>query len=191
MINTLSHFVLKPALLLLAGLTMCTALTGPASAQDGEVRREHLGDYKAWSTFQDKPGQGPAVCYMISQPKNPAPLPDGAERGSPFVMISHWPARQEYGVVRLNSGFDYRRGAAVLLSVDGRTYELYGDGQDAWTFGLDDDAKIIASMKRGLKAEVSSKAARGFDATDVFSLQGFTAAYSRISVACGVAGSAG
>lgn len=162
-----------------------------ASAQQSAVKRDHLGDYKDWSTFKDQPSDGAPVCYMISQPKQPAVLPKGAERGSAFVMISHWPDRQEFGVIRLNSGYDYRRGAAVLLSVDGRTYELYGDGQDAWTFGLDDDAKIIASMKRGLKAEVSSKAARGFDATDVFSLQGFTAAYNRISSACGLAGTAG
>lgn len=164
---------------------------GLASAQKSDVKREHLGDYKDWSTFKDQGSDAAPVCYMISQPKQAAVLPGKAERGSAFVMISHWPERQEYGVIRLNSGYDYRRGAAVLLSVDGRTYELYGDGQDAWTFGLDDDAKIIASMKRGLKAEVSSKAARGFDATDVFSLQGFTAAYNRISAACGVAGAAG
>lgn len=162
-----------------------------ASAQDADVKREHLGDYKDWSTFKDEPEGGKSVCYMISQPKQAAALPDGAERNSAFVMISHWPGRGEFGVVRLNSGFDYRRGAAVLLSVDGRTYELYGKDQDAWTFGLDDDAKIVASMKRGVKAEVSAKAARGFDATDVFSLQGFTAAYNRISVACGVTGAAG
>lgn len=191
MSKTPSHPALKLAQTLLVILAVAAAMMGRAAAQDGDIKREHLGDYKAWSTFQDQPSEGPAVCYMISQPKQPAALPGGAERASPFVMISHWPARQEFGVVRLNSGFDYRRGAAVLLSVDGRTYELYGDGQDAWTFGLDDDAKIIASMKRGLKAEVSSKAARGFDATDVFSLQGFTAAYGRISTACGVAGSAG
>ncbi|MEM9878614.1 MAG: invasion associated locus B family protein [Pseudomonadota bacterium] len=157
-----------------------------ALAQEPALKREHLGDYKDWSTFKDQPKDTKAVCYMISQPKQPAQLPNGAERRNAFVMISHWPGRQEYGVVRLNSGFDYRRGAAVLLSVDGRTYELYGDGQDAWTFGLDDDARIVQSMKRGLKAEVSAKAARGFDATDVFSLKGFTAAYKRISDACGV-----
>lgn len=172
----------------LGALAAMLLTLGSAYAQKSDVKREHLGDYKDWSTFKDQPGQGAPICYMISQPKQAAALPKGAERGSAFVMISHWPDRQEFGVIRLNSGYDYRRGAAVLLSVDGRTYELYGDGQDAWTFGLDDDAKIIASMKRGLKAEVSSKAARGFDATDVFSLQGFTAAYNRISSACGLAG---
>jgi len=169
-------------------LIIVAALPGPltAHAQDGALKRDHLGDYKDWSTFKDQPQDAKPICYMISQPKQPAQLPSGAERGNAFVMISHWPGRQEFGVVRLNSGFDYRRGAAVLLSVDGRTYELYGDGRDAWTFGLDDDARIVQSMKRGLKAEVSSKSARGFDATDDFSLQGFTAAYKRISEAFGL-----
>jgi len=167
------------------------AMDTQSHAQGASVKREHLGDFKDWSTFKDQPENAQPICYMISQPKAGESTPEGADRRNAFVMISHWPGRQEYGVVRLNSGFDYRRGAAVLLSVDGRTYELYGDGQDAWTFGLDDDAKIVKSMKRGLKAEVSSKAARGFDATDVFSLQGFTAAYNRISEACGLAGTAG
>ncbi len=176
-------------------LTCCAAFAASVvavgvQAQDG-LKRQHLGDYRDWSTFRDQPQDGAAVCYMISQPSQPAKLPDGLQRRPAFIMISHWPGRQEFGVVRLNSGFDYRRGAAVLLSVDGRTFELYGDGQDGWTFGLDDDAKIVGAMKKGLKAEISAKAARGFDATDVFSLQGFTAAYSKISEACGLSGTAG
>ncbi|MEO0411715.1 MAG: invasion associated locus B family protein [Pseudomonadota bacterium] len=183
---SLSGFLQRFAVL----VALCLA-SSAAAQDDNDLKREHLGDYRDWSTFRDQPASGPAVCYMISQPSKPASLPDEVQRRPAFIMVSHWPDRQEFGVVRLNSGFDYRRGAAVLLSVDGRTFELYGDGQDGWTFGLDDDQKIVAAMKRGTKAEISAKAARGFDATDVFSLQGFTAAYGKISKACGLSGTAG
>jgi len=163
---------------------LALAVAGPAWAAP---KREHLGDFRDWSTFRDSAEDGTRTCYMTTLPKSTRLSERGAKRdGAVHVMVAHWPSRNQFGVVSVAPGYDYRRNATVVLKVGETAFELYGEGARAWTYtdGLEDDARIVAAMKGGIAMTVSGVAARGFESTDTFSLRGFTAAYDAITNAC-------
>mgnify|MGYP000275956174 CR=1 FL=1 len=54
--------------------------------------------------------------------------------------------------------------------------EAWTDGEWAWPASENDDAQIIAAMKRGVNAVLSARSSRGTTTKDTFSLLGFTAA---------------
>ncbi|MFZ5610503.1 MAG: invasion associated locus B family protein [Pseudomonadota bacterium] len=166
---------------LMVAWAVLPSLASPASAA---TKRDHLGDFRDWSTFRDVEDNGAMVCYMISMPKETRLSERGVKRDKPYFMVSHWPRRSERGVVSVSAGYDLRRNADVVITVGEKSFELYGDKATAWTYGLEDDAALVAAMKSGISLSVKAVAARGFSSTDTYSLHGFTAAYNAISAAC-------
>lgn len=156
----------------------------PATSVSAQVKREHLGDFRDWSTFVDTQPDGSKVCYMTSIPKQSRLSERNAKRGEPYVMVAHWPSRGERGVVSVAGGASYRSGADVVLTVGEKSFELYGDDDVAWTYGLEEDARIVTSMKAGVTMTIKAVAARGYSITDSYSLRGFTAAFNRITSRC-------
>ena len=110
-----------------AVLALMVASSSSALAQ---VKREHMGDFRDWSTFVDTQADGSKICYMTSIPKQSRLSERGATRGEPYVMVAHWPSRGERGVVSIAGGTDYRSGADVILTVGDKSFELYGDGDN-------------------------------------------------------------
>lgn len=164
--------------------TFLAAFAASLTTAQAQVKREHMGDFRDWSTFMDTYSDGSKVCYMTSIPKQSRLSEGNAQRGEPYVMVAHWPARRERGVVSVAGGTSYRSGADIVLTVGDRSFELYGDEDVAWTYGLEEDARIVSSMKAGVTMTVKAVAARGYSITDSYSLRGFTAAFNRISSNC-------
>lgn len=155
-----------------------------ASSPVWAAKREHLGDYRDWSTFMDIEDNGTRVCYMTSVPKSSKLSQNSAKRDKPYVMVAHWPGRGQRGIVSIGGGTDYRANADVVLTIGDDSFELYGEKDVAWTYDVKDDARIVDAMKAGINMTVKSVSARGFSVTDGYSLHGFTAAFNRINEAC-------
>ena len=51
----------------------------------------------------------------------------------------------------------------------------------AWT---EDDAKVIFAMKKGLELKVTGESSRGTVTVDTYTLNGFTAAYNKLTKEC-------
>ena len=153
-----------------AFLALLAALAAPAIAQ-----RSSLGVFGGWAAFRD-----PGRCYAIAAPVA-GPQPEGWR---PFLSVGHFPARGAGGQVHVRLSRVKRDGSAVLLRIDGQSYQLVGSGRDAWApDGRADDA-ILAAMRTGLSLVVETRAANGARFRDGYQLRGAATAIDAAALAC-------
>ena len=72
----------------------------------------------------------------------------------------------------------------MSLDVGGTKFEMFTEGEMAWSASPADDAKIITAMKRGSDAVLTGVSGRGTKTEDTFSLFGFTAAVEDAEKRC-------
>jgi len=72
----------------------------------------------------------------------------------------------------------------VNMTIGDDSFELFTEGEWAWPATTDDDAKILAAMKRGVDAVLTARSTRGTQTKDTFSLLGYTAAVSEAEKRC-------
>jgi invasion protein IalB len=159
------------------------AAIAPVSAQQ-PAGAEVLGDSGTWQALTYKES-GADVCYAASLPKKSeghTPKP-----GEANILVTHWPARKNYGVVSIAIGSAYKKDSHVEVQIGTDKFSLFTQGNRAWA-NDGDDAKIVASFKAGRDVTVRAFPAKGARTTDVYSLDGFSKAYELASKACRVKG---
>jgi hypothetical protein len=145
-------------------------LAAPAAGQ-----RQALGVFGMWGAFS-----GGGSCYAISQPLR-APR---AERWRPFVAIGHWPGRRISGQLHVRLSREKRAGSAVLLRIDGRSFQLNGGGRDAWAPDSRADDEIMAAMRTGIEMVIETRSTRGLLVRDHYQLRGAATAMDAAALAC-------
>lgn len=130
-----------------------------------------LGIFGGWGAFREGPR-----CYAIAQP---AQVPAGAQA---FASVGVWPGRGSQLNIRLSR--EKRDGSAVLLRVDGRTFQLLGGGRDAWAPDQGADAEIQAAMRAGVEMVVETRATGGLLVRDQYALRGAATAMDAAAIAC-------
>lgn len=174
--------MVSPLIRGLAGLAL--ALTPTAIfAQDESTNR--VAAKTDWSVFVES---DPTECWSVSSPKETVNTKDGrvvaVRRGDILLFVSFRPGSNVKSEVSFTGGYPFAGGSTVTLEISGSTFELFTDGEWAWSASGGDDAKIITSMKRGADAVLSARSARGTRTKDTFSLQGFTAALDEAEKRC-------
>ncbi|HEV2747333.1 MAG TPA: hypothetical protein VGW34_08560, partial [Allosphingosinicella sp.] len=96
-------------------------------------------------------------CYAIAEPER-APRAQGWR---PSAAVGYWPERGVRGQVHFRLSRAKREGSAVLLRIDGRTFQLIGGGADAWAPNRAADADIVAAMRIGLDMTIETRSERG------------------------------
>lgn len=176
---TMKSFPIPGVLALSLALSM--GATG-ANAQDSESR---VGANTAWSVFEES---GSGECWAVSAPTETTVTQDGrlvsARRGAILMFVSYWKGEGGVGQVSFAGGYPFRDGSTVALTIGSSNFELFTDGETAWSRSPEDDAKIIAAMKRGAKAVVVGFSSRGKRTEDSFSLLGFTASVEDAQKRC-------
>ena len=76
-------------------------------------------------------------------------------------------------------------GSPVQLDLDGTRYDLITHAEGAWPGTKEDDAAILAALKKGTTAVLSARSGKGTQTKDSFSLRGFTAAMAEAAKRCG------
>jgi hypothetical protein len=150
--------LILPLLLCLAALP---AVAAPQS----------LGAFGSWGAFREG-----GRCYAIAQP---AQAQQGAQS---FASIGVWPGRGSQLNIRFSR--EKREGSAVLLRVDGRTFQLTGGGRDAWASDPQADAEIQAAMRTGVDMVVETRATGGLLIRDQYILRGAATAMDAAAIAC-------
>ena len=145
-------------------------LAAPAAAQ-----QQSLGIFGLWGAFR-----GEGRCYAISQPVD-APEPEGWR---PFVAVGHWPQRRISGQLHVRLSREKRAGSAVLLRIDGRSFQLHGGGRDAWAPDGRADDEILAAMRTGIAMVVETRSIRGQLVRDHYQLSGAATAMDAAAIAC-------
>jgi hypothetical protein len=151
------------------------------SAQASEPRR--VGTYGDWAayTFMEN---GNKVCYMASQPKTKEG--NYTRRGDIFALITHRPAENTRDVFSYMTGYSYKTGSDVAVTINGNKFTLFTQGDTAWAPDAATDGKIAQAIKSGSNMVVKGTSARGTLTTDTFGLSGSTKAYEKISQECGI-----
>lgn len=157
---------MRTASFLLLGSVLFAA---PAAA-----RQTTLGIYGLWGAFHE-----PGRCWAISQPSR-------VHEDAPpaFASVGAWPARGISGQVHIRLSREKREGSAVLLRIDGRTFQLRGGGRDAWAPDAAADAAILESMRTGIAMTVETRSATGARILDQYRLQGAASAIDAALIAC-------
>jgi hypothetical protein len=108
------------------------------------------------------------------------------KRGDVVVFITHRPKEGERDVVNFQTGFTLKTNSPVSVTVGDKSFSLFASKDTAWSREPGDDKAMVSAMIGGSKMDVKSTPARGGSIVDTYSLQGFTAAYKKITRACGL-----
>lgn len=160
-------------LLVTAALILLGGVSG-AEAQEVKV----LGTFGKWiaQTYQEN---GQPVCFMSVKPEGATKA-----RGDVLFMVTHRPSEQSWDVISVVAGYQYQPDSDAALTVNGKRFNLFTNGERAWARDGATDATIVDLMIKGKNASVRGTSNRGTVTTDVFPLAGFTAAHKSISETC-------
>ena len=151
-------------------LFLFIAMAAPVAAQP-----RSLGIFGSWGAFQ-----GDGRCYAIAEPFE-APPPQSWHA---FAAIGHWPARRGGGQLHIRLSREKRQGSAVLLNIDGRSFQLLGGGRDAWAPDPRADQEIQAAMRTGVDMAVETRSTDGLLVRDHYALRGAATAMDAAAIAC-------
>lgn len=130
----------------------------------------------------------PKECWGVSVPSQSVNTRGGkpaqVRRGDTMLFVTFRPGAGAKGEITFTPGYSYASGATVKVQIGSETFTLYTDGEWAWTANANEDAALLAAMKRGAEATISGSSARGTDTRDTFSLMGFSAAMQEAEDRC-------
>ncbi|UWR22411.1 invasion associated locus B family protein [Sulfitobacter sp. S190] len=176
--------VWKTGLGALAIAAVAAVAAGSAVAQSQSSNR--VAAKTDWSVFVE---DNPTECWGVSTPKESVNSRNGnvvaVNRGQTLLMVFYRPSAGAKGQVAFTGGYPFAGGSTVSLDIGGTTFEMFTEGEWAWPATTEDDAKIIAAMKRGADAKLTGRSSRGTQTADTFSLLGFTAAVEDAAKRCG------
>jgi hypothetical protein len=162
------------------GLALSAALIAPAAADPANL----LGVFGNWSAFSTGTGSG-MTCYALSKPRASRPA---AKRGAIYLMISDWPGRRVKAEPQIVYGYQAKEGAPAGLGVGPDKFNFFqknsGKEGSAWLTSLNDNPRLIDSMRGGVSAVASGTSQRGTKTSDTYSLSGFNDALAKIHAVC-------
>ena len=139
-----------------------------------------------WSTFE---AENPRECISVSAPTTSTltdanGTPVQGRRGDVYLMVFYRPGAEVKGQVTFTGGYPFASGSTVDLTVGDNTFQMFTEGEWAWPATPEDDARVVAALKRGTDAVVRGRSGRGNITTDTFSLLGFTAGVEEAESRC-------
>ncbi len=162
-----------------ATVALVVGLAAPALAQDASFV-EQKGDWRVHVA------DNPKECWTVSEPTAWKAQKDGKDvtvnRGKSYLFVTYRPGAG--GEVSYAGGYPFAGGSNVEMNIGGTKFNLFTEGENAWAGSPDEDAKVIAAMKSGSTAVLTSRSGRGNVITDTFSLSGSSAALGGAESRC-------
>lgn len=135
-----------------------------------------LGVFGDWTAATYGAGSHKA-CYAFTKASaSSVVLPN---RGDVLLVVTE--RKTGHDEVTLSAGFKYPPKPTVVLDIGGPKVTFYTQGETAFTTS---GAAAITAFQQGSSASAKSSIPGGGTVTDVFSLAGFSDAYSAITTAC-------
>jgi invasion protein IalB len=158
---------------IIGAIALCLFSVGFAAAQQ---LQQTSGDWRVFTA-----GEGTArQCYIASVPVKKTG--NYSARSEPFVMVT---ARALAGdEVSVSSGYPYKDGGQVSLTIDARRYDLFTQGDRGWAYDAEQDKNLVAAMMKGSQMEVKGTSQKGTFSADSYSLSGFTSAMQKMKALC-------
>lgn len=159
-------------------------ITLAVTAMQAQESTNRVASNTDWSVFTE---ESPKECWGVSSPKETVNTRDGnpvsVRRGDILLFVTFRPGGAK-GEISFSGGYPFAPGSAVSMDIDGNKFDLIVDGEWAWPGTAEDDATILASMKKGTGAVLTGKSAKGTQTKDSFSLRGFTASMDEAAKRC-------
>ncbi|MEZ5776844.1 MAG: invasion associated locus B family protein [Paracoccaceae bacterium] len=160
------------------------ALLGAGTGAFGQVSTNRVAADTDWSVFVE---ESPKECWGVSAPKETVNTKDGqavaVRRGDILLFVTYRPGGAQ-GEVSFTGGYPFAGGSTVSLDIGGTGFELFTDGEWAWSGSSEEDAKIIGALKAGASAVLTGRSGRGTQTKDTFSLLGVSAALDEAAKRC-------
>ena len=164
----------------MAAIAVLVTGLGTASAQESTNVVATEGD---WTVFA---AQNPKECWAVSPPKSTLNTQDGKEvevtRGDIRLYVAYRPGQN--GDVSFTGGYPFSPDSTVEVDVGGQKFNLFTEGESAWTGSPSDDQKLIGALRAGATAIITGRSSRGTTTKDTFSLSGVTAATNTAKERC-------
>ena len=144
------------------GAALAAALFAGTAAFAQEESSNRVAANTDWSVFVES---NPQECWAVSAPKEEAFFRDGspvsASTGDSLLFVFYRPGAGVNGQVTYTGGYPFGGGTTVTLTIGGSNYQMFTEGEWAWPATPEDDAAIVAAMKRGSEAVLSGRSGRG------------------------------
>ncbi|WP_458791870.1 invasion associated locus B family protein [Yoonia sp. MH D7] len=169
----------------ISGVLGALALCALASTSVAQTSSNQVASNTDWSVFVE---DSPKECWGVSAPKETLNTKDGqsvsVQRGEVLLFVFYRPGAAVQGQVAFTGGYPFASGSTAAMDIGGTTFQLFTEGEWAWPATPEDDAKIVAAMKRGSETTLTARSGRGTQTADKFSLLGFTAAVDEAASRC-------
>jgi len=169
------------ALAAISGLATI-GMSNSVSAQESTNRVAAETD---WSVFVE---DSPRACWGVSSPKETVNTREGrvvtVRRGDILLFVSYRPDQNVNGEISFTGGYPFAPDSTVSVEVGTDTFQLFTSGDWAWPASPEDDARLMAALRRGAQAVITGRSSRGTQTQDTFSLFGFTAAMEEAERRC-------
>lgn len=170
----------------LGGAALAFAAATTAMAQESTNQVAVMTD---WSVFSEPKDGTPKECWGVSSPKETVNTKGGkpvsARRGDILLFVTFRAGGGGRGEVSFTGGYPFADGSTATVDIGGTQFELFTDGEFAWTANAEQDAAIMAALKKGASATITARSGKGTQTQDTFSLRGFTAAMEDAAKRCG------
>lgn len=183
-----------------AGVALAALVLG-STAAFAEETTNRVAAETAWSVFVESE---PRECWVVSGSREATHRRNnqgvGARRGNcdlgatvtdpealaqcQIYLFATFRAGSDQPEISYTAGYPYANGSTVKLTIGSDEFELFTDGNWAWSGSAEEDARITAAMRRGAEAVLESRSGRGTVVRDTFSLFGFTAATEEAQRRC-------
>lgn len=168
-----------------ARILLATAIAGLGSSAMAQESSNRVAANTDWSVFVE---DDPKECWGVSAPKETVNSRDGqtveVRRGDILLFVFYRPGASVQGQVAFTGGYPFASGSTAVLDIGGTKFEMFTEGEWAWPATPEEDARIVAAMKRGSDASMTAQSGRGTVTNDRFSLLGFTSAVEEAERRC-------
>ena len=121
-------------------------------------------------------------CFIGSLPIK-SDIPEGKKRGETYVLVYRI-NKSPNAIVQIEAGYPYDQNKIVEVKIDKSLYKFYSEEDTPETAWIDKDKKVIDAMKKGIDLTIIGISSRGTKTVDTYTLNGFTAAYSKLINDC-------
>ena len=141
-----------------------------------------IGKFKDWESFILLK-EGVKTCFTQSIPVVKAPKK--FKRDPSRLFVSFRPAENVKNEVSVTNGYEFKIKAPVKAKSGKKSYALFSKGRFAWVADDNDEKKLISTMKKASRLMIIGSSKKGTQATDHYSMMGFTKAYNSAKKSCG------
>ncbi|MCB1417408.1 MAG: hypothetical protein KDJ64_13470 [Nitratireductor sp.] len=162
------------ALALTIAASTSVAVTGAAYAQAATRIKQN----NAWGSYSHQ-GNGGKICYILSIPTEKKP--SDRDHGDVFFMLAQHPGQADALEPQFKVGYAFKDNSTVVLNIDGKKFNMFTRGQNAWMENLAEDTVVVEAMKAGREMSLSAESRRGTQTQYTYSLSGVTASLTDIT----------